>query len=165
MTTPRSPSDSRELPPAEVMNEYGIIMVNSASVGARRQTMNDVYVGLNVVFLSALGYFPVSSHPNSWGNVFVAFLVSAAVLPVNWAWYASILRYRAVIQVHSDAMRDIERRYQFAADLNLRLDKRPSTTDIERNLARYFIVLYPLIALIVAVPTFLTVNHWIASPL
>jgi hypothetical protein len=42
------------------MEEYKAILGNLADVSARRENANNVYVGLNTVFLTAAGVFTVA---------------------------------------------------------------------------------------------------------
>src|SRR5437763_7395370 len=77
----------------ERMGEYQAVLENHAQLSARRQHVNDVYVGLNTVFLTALGILLLQSHLDTWWVFVVVSAVTLIIMPINLAWRAALRRY------------------------------------------------------------------------
>jgi hypothetical protein len=159
----------------ERIEEYKAILENLAGLSLRRQTTNNVYVGLNTVFLTALGVF-TSTHLNlmMWSTAVVVMVITVAILPLNFIWRITLTRYERSAIIRYDYLREIEEEFR-ARDgtannrdigLYLRLKKlglaRFGNTQLERILATYFLAFYPAISLILVALTWLVQNHVLA---
>jgi hypothetical protein len=164
----------------ERIEEYKAVLENLVQLSLRRQNTNNVFVGLNTVFLSGLGLLLLSTRFTSWWVVGATVVLTLAILPLNLNWRRSIWRYKAGINVRKEYLEEIEtefceRRGGTGAGtgatgggafgqpghpplgLFLRIRDTPLKThgnsELEVRLANYFLVLYPLITLLVALLT------------
>ena len=146
---------------------------NHAEVSTRRQRTNDVFVGLNTVFLTALGFLLVQSHLDTWWVFAVVSAITLVITLINLTWRASLVRYNRTLYFRYDYLREIEEEFRIRrADeanqrkiglfLKLKETELQGTgnTLLELRLATYFICLYPVIALVVGI-----LGHWIVSNL
>ncbi|HEY7356157.1 MAG TPA: hypothetical protein VH590_06805, partial [Ktedonobacterales bacterium] len=158
----------------ERMEEYKAVLESQAQISARRQHMNDVYIGLNTVFLTALGLLLVQSHLDTWWVFVVVCAIMLAILPINLTWRAALRRYGNSLSFRFDYVREIEQEFRVwkgkitdpsAVGLHLRekeLDlQQKSNTQLEIRLATYFICLYPAIVVVVGVLVYLIQVHLI----
>lgn len=158
----------------ERMEEYKAVLETQAQISARRQHMNDVYIGLNTVFLTALGLLLVQSHLDTWWVFVVVSAVMIAIMPINLTWRAALNRYGNMLSFRFDYLREIEQEFRVwkgkitgpsAVGLHLRekeLDlHQKNNTQLEIHLATYFVCLYPVLALIVGVLVYLIQVHLI----
>lgn len=157
----------------ERIEEYKAVLENVGQVSARRQGFNNVFVGINTVFLTGVGFLLLSTHLNSWWLVGALAAISLTVTPINFTWRQALLRYKNGLTEQYAYIRDIEkefrRRHQEAyGDSNvgvyLRLDeqrRRPHSgnTRLEIRIATYFTALYPAITICVALVTYMTTNQ------
>jgi hypothetical protein len=93
-TVPRSSMD-RDF----IFDDYKTVIENTAKLSDRRQTINDIFVGLNSLFLTALGFLFVSLQLTSWWPTIVFAFVSAATTVINTTWMRINNRYRELIRV------------------------------------------------------------------
>ena len=130
----------------------------------RRQHINDLYIGLNTVFLTALGFLILQSGLNTWWIAAIVGAIGAVVTPLNLVWRATLVRYGQHLALRFDYIREVEKDLQESyrgsgvrsdVGVHLRVKKagmhRKGNTQLERVLATYFIVLYPTLAVVVAV--------------
>jgi hypothetical protein len=87
--------------------------------------------------------------------------LSLAILPINLTWRRMLATYRQLLADHYAALQAMEAQFQFSANINTVLSKRQSTTQMERRLATYFALLYPALAVVVGVLTYLKTNRLI----
>jgi hypothetical protein len=175
-TTTKVNTLPREANTFERIEEYQAILENHAQLSARRQHVNDVYVSLNTIFLTALGILLLQSHLDSWWIFVVVSTVTFIIMPINIAWRAALRRYGNRLAVRYDYLREIEQEFrtrrgkvanQPEVGLFLRLKEtglhqsKKSNTHIEMQLALYFIYLYPIISLVVGVLVYLVEAHLI----
>jgi len=160
----------------ERIEEYQAILENHAQLSARRQHINDVYVGLNTIFLTALGILLLQSHLDTWWILAVVSTVTLIIMPINVTWRAALLNYGDRLSSRYDYLREIEQEFRTrrgkVADqpeigLFLRLKetgqhhRKKSNTRLEVQLAIYFICLYPVISLVVGILVYLVEAHLI----
>jgi hypothetical protein len=157
---PQHEPERLELSP-EILEEFKIVMENAAALSTRRQAINDVFVAINSIFLSGIGVLVATSHLASWNTVGILAALSLAILPINLTWRRMLATYRQLLADHYAALQAMEARFQFSANINTVLSKRQSTTQMERGLATYFALLYPALAVVVGVLTYLKTNHLI----
>jgi hypothetical protein len=74
--------------------------------------MNDVYVGLNTIFLTALGILLLQSHLDTWCVFVVVSTVTLIIMPINIVWRAALLRYGDRLSVRYDYLREIEQEFR-----------------------------------------------------
>ncbi|HEY7092071.1 MAG TPA: hypothetical protein VH393_02760 [Ktedonobacterales bacterium] len=138
--------------PFDRIEEYKAILGDAAQASARRQTMNEVYVGLNSAFLT----------------IFAALVV--AIIPINLTWRAALRRYQEGLIVRYDYLLSIEREFQqqrndaagsigFIHQAN-RYDqehhsKQPVDGRLEKSLASYFVFLFLFVAVLTCALTWL----------
>jgi len=164
-------------PTFERIEEYKAVLDNLAAVSARRQSLNDVFVGINTVFLTALGVLLFASRLTSWGAVIAIGAISAVITPINLTWIAALVRYRRGLRFQLQYLREIETEFRQrrgtisgSPDIGffLRLDEvrrpRSGNTRLEVLLAAYFLCVFPLITGAIATLTyFVTIGY--LSPL
>src|SRR5436190_24058694 len=91
----------------ERMEEYRAILEHHAQLSTRRQHTNDVYIGLNTVFLTALGVLLLQSHLDNWWVFAVVSAMTIIILPINVTWRAALLRYGRTLAYRYDYLREI----------------------------------------------------------
>lgn len=168
-----APQREHTPPRFDRMEEYKALLSNLADVSARRQNANTVYVGLNTVFLTALGVF-LSAHIGSWGGAIGTVIICAVVTPVNVFWLQTVGRYRRTTGVRYEYLREIEHEFRVLdgtrddekpIGLFLRLEQkklhRSFHTQVELRLTIYLTCLYPLIAVAVVLLTYLAQAQYI----
>jgi hypothetical protein len=169
-----SVSPNTELPMFERPEEYKAILEHDAQLGARRQYTNGVYVGLNTVFLTALGVLLLQSHLDTRWVVVVVGAITVIVLPINITWRVGLRRYERSLSFRYDYLREIEQEFrtrqgkgthQSEIGLFSRIKEaglnRPGNIQLEKQLATYFISLYPGILLVVGLAVYLIEVHLI----
>lgn len=162
----------------ERLEEYKAVLQNHAAIHARRQRVTTVFVSLNVVFLTAIGFLLVSSHLTSWWVVGAVAVINAAILPMNVIWYRILTRYQYNHAEYMRYLREIEAElaqrwgkpngpgvigiYRRVVDLVEFLQV--GTSQLERLLAIYFLLLYPAIIVVAGILVYL-VNKRVIPPL
>jgi len=152
----------------ERMEEYQAILEHHAQLSARRQHTNDVYIGLNTVFLTAIGLLLLQSHLDTWWIFAVVSAITIIVLPINVTWRLALLRYGKTIAARYDYLREIEqefrtRRGNIAHQPQIGFFSRfkenglqgKGNTELEIRLVTYFICLYPALSLVVGILVYL----------
>lgn len=168
MGSPAGNTQSEKPETFERIEEYKAVLDNLASYASRRQMTNNVFVGLNSLFLTALAFLLTTAW-NSWATAFLVVASALSILPINVTWYVGLRRYDYGIRMRLQYIQDIEGEFlerrgyapdSLAIGLYRRLQKpgyaRTAHTRLEVRLALYFIVLYPAVALIVCVLTYLS---------
>ena len=159
------------------MGVYQAILEHHAQLSTRRQHTNDVYIGLNTIFLTALGVVLLQSHLDTWWVFAVVSAMTIIILPINITWRVALLRYGRSIAFRHDYLREIEQEFrtrrgsvahQPEIGLFLRFKDaglhQKGNTQLEMQLATYFIFLYPFISLVVGILVYLITGH-VISPL
>jgi hypothetical protein len=87
---------------------YLALMEDTTKLSDRRQTTNDLFVGLNVVFFTGMGALFFASHLKTWWvtGLFAAITVVAFFL--NSTWIRLINRYSRVIGLRIAYMHQLE---------------------------------------------------------
>jgi hypothetical protein len=166
----------------ERIEEYKAVLENLVQLSLRRQNTNNVFVGLNTVFLTGVGLLLLSTRFASWWVVGATAALTLAILPLNLNWRAAIRRYKAGINVRKEYLEEIETEFRERRGgggtgetsvgtgggaagqpgkpllgLFLRIRdtslKTHGNSELEVRLATYFLVLYPIITLLVALLT------------
>jgi len=160
-----------------VFEEYIAVMEDASSTSSRRQTTNDVFVGINVIFLTALGILLISSSGDTWWLTIEVGFLAASILPLNIFWLAALRNYRNLLGIRYQYLLEIELnnpalfhgfKVGDSGGLHMQLSRLPGyrrgrrgyrtsrSAAIEIPLAVYFLLLYPMITLALALLTFLT---------
>lgn len=151
MTIPSDGTQSEKPPTFERIEEYKAVLEFIGRLSARRQNSNDVFVGINTVFLTGLGVF-LATHPLSWGTTVSVTIIAVAVTPVNFVWRMALMRYDGNIGRRVKYLLGIEE--EFRERRGDTRDKQPvglflqnkeseiySNTHLELALAMYFVLL------------------------
>jgi hypothetical protein len=168
-----SPQQAHAPTTLDRMAEYQAILGNLAEVSARRQNANTVYVGLNTVFLTALGVF-MATRFGTWPGAIGAMIIGAVVTPINVFWRWALLRFDRHLIVMYDYLRDIEREFRTwhaptgdrkPVGVFLKFQEvgipRINDAQIELHLSAYLIWLYPVAVGAILLLTFLSQTHHI----
>jgi hypothetical protein len=154
-------------PPFERIGEYQAVLDNLAWYASRRKMTNNVFVGLNSLFLTALAVL-LTTAGMTWATAGIMTAGTLAILPINLTWFAGLRRYDYGVRPRLQYAQEIESEFLtrrgFPPDglkigLYRRLQKpgyaKSAHSRVELRLALYFIVLYPLVVLMV----------WVLAPL
>jgi hypothetical protein len=179
-TSHRDPSSAKPASTFERMEEYKVVLEEHGRLSARRQNLN-VFVAINTIFLTAIGFVLFQSKLDSWWFVGAVTAIALAITPINLTWRTAIDRYKNEIRVHIEYLSAIEREFRHrreASESGLRegelpigfylynsVKRRPhgGKARIEKRLATYFITLYPVISIVTATLTYLVTNKLIPT--
>jgi hypothetical protein len=170
----RAIAQSAELNTFERIEEYKTVLDQHAQLSARRQHTNDVFVGLNTIFLTALGFLLLQSHLDTWWIFVVVSAITLIITPLNAIWRIALHRYGYSLAFRYDYLREIEQEFRTRRGsvgnepeigLFSRIKEtglhRKGNTQLEMQLATYFICLYPVISLVVGILVYLVRAHLI----
>lgn len=162
------------------LEEYKVLVENTAALSGRRQVMNNVFASLNILFLTAVGYLLVSTEL-TWLTCGEIIFVALASIPINWNWKSTLDRYAHVLRINFSYLAALERQFHEGLppllvapgeDENQKIEltglfsgerstlligkkQERGFTFLEKSLVWYFIFLYAAIALITPILTFL----------
>ncbi len=167
--------------------EYLAIAENTAKLSDRRQTVSDLFLGINSLFLAAAGFVAVSNRMISWWAVAIVIAITVITFVMNSIWYRLIGRYRALINLRIRYLEALEVALQDGGafgpvTISSENDKEKSAAlrgvyliekksdlyskgakmgffKLERDLVVTFIVAYILLALASVVLTYLVTNN------
>ena len=94
------------------MEEYQIVLDNTAKLSDRRQTTNDLFVGLNSFFLTALGFLFVQGKISNFWMPGIFVTVSIITTFINIIWLRLNLRYRDLVGLRVAYLEAIEEALQ-----------------------------------------------------
>jgi hypothetical protein len=174
MTSPNQP----RVRTFERVREYKAVLEDSAQLASHRQTLNNVYVGINTLFLTGLGIFLFNTSLTSWVDTWIVGAITVVVLPMNLTWRAALVRYRTQIGLHLEYLREIEMEFRARRAMDTSIPPSPTpeppigffmklqearhphtgNTRLEILMATYFLILYPVITLAVGALTFLIMS-------
>lgn len=171
---PRKPSEPPDLLTFERIEEYKAVLQNHAAIHARRQSTTNVFVSLNGVFLTAIGFLLVSSHLNSWWVVGAVGVINGAIFPMNLIWLRILNRYQINHLEYIRYLREIETELAkrwgnkhigiYRRFVDPAVFARVGTSQLERLLAIYFLCLYPAIIVVAGIFVYL-VSKQMVPPL
>jgi hypothetical protein len=99
---------------------YLALMEDTTKLSDRRQTTNDLFVGLNVVFFTGMGALFYASHLKSWWVTGLFAAITMIALFLNFTWIRLINRYSRVVGLRIGYMHQLEAALQsqgiFVAD-------------------------------------------------
>src|SRR5262249_26220006 len=105
-------SEQRDSLGFQRMEEYKVVVQNHAGISARRQSATNLFVSLNVVFLTAMGFVLLSSRLTSWWAVAAMGAIALSITPINLTWYFTLKRYQKVIFGYYQYLQEIEKELQ-----------------------------------------------------
>jgi hypothetical protein len=170
-------------------HEYEKIMEESGKLSDRRQTVSDLFLGINSLFLTAAGFSAVASNLTTWWSTGICCAIAIVAIPINITWIQLIHRYRALIDLRSRYLEGLEKSLQsddsfgtisIASADRRKVDQYPRGVygveaivlyskgskvgfyTLERRLVLIFILAYALLTAVVAVLTFLITNGVLA---
>ena len=161
-------SDEQQMMRLEGLEEYRAILEDTAAMNGRRQNTNGLFVSINAVFLTALGFLLVSSRLDSWWTAATLVTVSLAILPLNMSWIQTIRVYRTLINIRHERLQHLEEAFKFEGRLyrqylNPKIGKTPIIR-VETGIARYFLGFYFALDAAVIVVTYCVTNQYFPLP-
>jgi hypothetical protein len=185
---------------SDIILLYTALIADAANTSTRRQTVSNIYLGINGLFLTAMGFLFITSRLNSWWVVGATAAITIAVTPLNRSWLQTLGYYEQLLNGRYTLMREIEVQHRFserlfgttdspagearlagqAVALNAPLayaraipdrltpDRLSSglatSSTLEKSLPRYFLWLYPILAVGIAVLVLL-ISTGVLSPI
>jgi hypothetical protein len=99
---------------------YLALMEDTTKLSDRRQTTNDLFVGLNVVFFTGMGALFYASHLKTWWVTGLFAAITAIAFFLNFTWIRLINRYSRLVGLRILYMHQLESALQsqgiFVAD-------------------------------------------------
>lgn len=95
-----------------LFKEYLAVAEDTAKLSDRRQTVGDLFLGINSLFLAAAGFVAISGHLTSWWSVIICGAITIITLLINSIWFRLIGRYRNLINLRIHYLQALERRLQ-----------------------------------------------------
>ena len=95
-----------------LFKEYLSLAEDTAKLSDRRQTVGDLFLGINSLFLAAAGFVAISGHLVSWWAVIICGTIAMITLLINSIWFRLIGRYRNLINLRIHYLQALERRLQ-----------------------------------------------------
>jgi len=95
-----------------LFKEYQTVAEDTAKLSDRRQTVGDLFLGINSLFLAAIGFVAISGHLTSWWAVFICSAIMIITLLINSIWFRLIGRYRNLINLRIHYLQALERQLQ-----------------------------------------------------
>jgi hypothetical protein len=92
--------------------EYRAIAQETGKISDRRQTVNDLFLGVNSLFLTAAGFAVVSSDLATWWATGICAAIAAVAVAINVTWIHLIHRYRVLIELRIRYMEGLEKLLQ-----------------------------------------------------
>ncbi|MGO8951303.1 MAG: hypothetical protein ACLQUY_27345 [Ktedonobacterales bacterium] len=87
---------------------YLALMEDTTKLSDRRQTTNDLFVGLNVVFFTGMGVLFYNSHLNTWWVTGLYAAITVLALMLNATWIRLITRYSRLVRLRIQYMEQLE---------------------------------------------------------
>lgn len=87
---------------------YLALMADTTKLSDRRQTTNDLFVGLNVVFFTGMGALFYTTHLKSWWVTGLYVAITVLALFLNLTWVRLNDRYRRLIELRIHYMQKLE---------------------------------------------------------
>lgn len=159
-------SDEQQMIRLEVLEEYRAILEDTAAMNSRRQNTNGLFVSINVVFLTALGFLLLSSHLDSWWTAAALVTVTFAILPLNISWIWIIRVYKRLIDIRHKTLQRIENDFNFVLSLYTQYREVGKTPIIrvETSIAWYFLGFYFALDAAVILVTYCVTNRYFPLP-
>ncbi|HRW10267.1 MAG TPA: NUDIX domain-containing protein [Caldilineaceae bacterium] len=139
-------------------DEYKFFIEDTARLSERRQTVNNVYVAVNTILLSAVALLITTADVNRWVAGMAAYAALLGGMAVCLSWRQLLQRYKALTGLRFDELRKMEdlpemtgcqrmyhvedRLYPRDGEGQMHQKHRRNFSDLERQLPNIFIGLY-----------------------
>ena len=160
------------------IEEYQAILEDTAGISGRRQNTNDLFVGLNVVFLTGIGFLLSTAHFTSWVLTITLALIFVFTYSLNRIWVRTLKDYSTLLGVRHRYIEDLEREFreERGGDPKVgmilitgeKLYRGPDRKEtkfgfgrLELQIARTLVLLYLAITILVAIATALVMYGFI----
>src|SRR5215469_13331268 len=101
--------DQQDAQPSDPRFQYYLALIqDTTKLSDRRQTANDLFVGLNVVIFTGMGALFYGSHLRTWWVTIIYAAVSALAIFLNITWLRLNGRYRRLINLRINYMAQLE---------------------------------------------------------
>jgi hypothetical protein len=118
----------------ELLKEYFEVAEDTAKLSDRRQTVGDIYVGVNSLFLSGMGFVVVSSHLTNWWTAGICGAITLVTTAFNLNWRSLIVRYRNLIRLRIQYLVSLEKLLQRdGGEFSVTIQMAPSGTENQRK--------------------------------
>lgn len=165
--------------------EYTAIMETTGRLSDRRQTTNNHYVSLNVLFLTALGYLIFFSRLANWWIVVALSVMTITATIINSTWLRLIHRYTRLIGIRISYLEGLENLLRATgqyAEVHVAAGKQERVvpfgifhlerelifakeaqgygmSQLEKSLVWVFLAAFPLVTALIALLTYLITSH------
>jgi hypothetical protein len=92
--------------------EYLAVMEDTAKLSDRRQTVSDLFVGINSLFLTAAGFVAGTTQFTTWRPTALCAAITLVTLVFNSVWLQLIARYRALTNLRIRYLTGLEKSLQ-----------------------------------------------------
>jgi hypothetical protein len=175
----------------KLFEEYATIVENTAKLSDRRQTVSDLFLGVNSLFLASAGFVAVTSHLQTWWPVVICGAITVITFIINTIWLQLIKRYRTLINLRIRYLEGLESALQAQGTFGTisidSEDSKKKTTvsrgvfliekdstlyrkgakvgffKLESNLVITFRLAYVVLTIAVAILTYLVINHYLPA--
>jgi hypothetical protein len=93
---------------SDLVSIYVAVLDNTAKTSERRQTTNDIFVGINSLILTALGFLFVTSHLRAWWTTSAFVLVTLLTFIANILWIRLLNRYNNLLKLRYAYLEGLE---------------------------------------------------------
>lgn len=93
-------------------SDYTAISENVAKLEEARQRGAELYIGLNTLFLGAMGYALINAHFKTWWATIACIAITYMATIFNVTWQQLLTRYRATIDLRLRYIEGLERALQ-----------------------------------------------------
>ena len=173
----------------KLFEEYASVAADTRSLSDRRQTVGDLFLGVNSLFLAAAGIVAAGDHLASWWPVAIVSAIAVITIFMNSIWLRLIGRYRALTSLRIRYLEALEKALQevgtfdtisllsengkdtytikrgvYLTEQDSKLYNKGFKTGffkLERDLVITFIFAYILLTLATAGLTYLVLNHYL----
>ena len=153
-------------------DEYGIVMQDAAWLSERRQTSHNVFIGLNTLALTGMGYVVTTNRISTWWAFALVATIASIMIPFNVIWQLSLRGYKRGLDSRYAYLRDLETTFPQLMETPAGVFTKFKREEIERysnsrqelRVAWYFMLLGPSIAAAVGLLTWLVTNAVIPAP-
>lgn len=98
----------------KLFDEYASVAEQTSKLSDRRQTVSDIFVGVNSLFLAAAGFMAISNKLDSWWAVGIVAAIAFITVVINSIWLRLIRRYRVLINLRIHYLEGLEQALQEA---------------------------------------------------
>lgn len=170
--------EPERIDPGSTLEEYKLLVEDTARLSERRQSVTNTYITVNGGLVGLISFLAKDSGLNDWGLVLFMLPLLALGVIICWYWQQLLGRYKKLVALRFDILRELETRmahsvrtYHLEDKLyprDIQGDTIATTSlnisDREINLPRLFRWVYIVLGLVMLVGTIL-VKAGIIGPL